>query len=115
MTDNFDFPKKVRKYDADFQHRSKKSWYKSELTGKLKTNWAPETPPKLPTDNPWVDSLDKQPNAPESHQTCHPSKWKYGKQYRAGAHYSFGRPFVDKDGWFILWKFYGISRLCLVT
>ena len=105
MTDESEYPKKVRAYSPDFVRRSKKRWYKDELSGDLKFEWEPETPPRAPTDNPWVDCLYKQPNAPESFQTCHPSKWKYGDQYRTGARYSFGRPFVDKDGWFILWTF----------
>ena len=104
MTENEEFPKKVRAWTSEFTRRAKKQWYKGELTGKLQSEWEPESPPKVPTDNPWVDCLIKQPNAPESHQTCHPSKWKYGAKYRAGARYSFGVPFVDKDGWFTLWK-----------
>ena len=97
-----DFPKKKRKWSTDFKFRAQRCWRKDELPDKngLKANWVPETPPKMPTDNPWVDCLIKQPDAPESTQTCYPSKWKYGSQYRNGARYSFGQPFVDKDRWF---------------
>ena len=106
---DMEFPKKVRKWTADFTFRAEKRWYKSELSGNAKKEWVPETPPKVPTDNPWVDVLQIQPDAPESQQTCHPSRWKYGQQYRAGARYDFGRPFVDKDGWFILWCTWCVS------
>lgn len=103
MTDNRDtheFPKKKRLWNAEFRFRANRYWKKSSLPAQYQRDWVPETPPQQPTDNPWVDSLQKQPDAPESTQTCRPSKWKYGQQYRNGAYYSHGRPFVDKDGWF---------------
>ena len=102
--EDFQYPKKARAWTSEFKFRAHKRWKKSELPGSYKTNWVPETPPKFPTDNPWVDCLQKQPDAPESTQTCHPSKWVYDSRFRGGAHYSHGRPFVDKDGWFTLWK-----------
>ena len=105
--DEITFPKKKRLWSSEFKFRANRYWKKSSLPGTYKRDWVPETPPKQPTDNPWVDNLQKQPNAPESTQTCHPSKWKYGSQYRNGAYYSHGRPFVDKDGWFcICGRFY---------
>ena len=103
MTENRDtheFPKKKRLWNAEFRFRANRYWKKSSLPAQYQRDWVPETPPQQPTDNPWVDSLQKQPDAPESTQTCRPSKWKYGQQYRNGAYYSHGRPFVDKDGWF---------------
>ena len=99
--ENRDFPKKKRDWSLDFKFRSTKYWNKRDLPKAKQPKWVPETPPRVPTDNPWVDCLYPQPNAPESTQTCHPSVWKYDKRYKAGARYSFGRPFVDKDGWFI--------------
>ena len=96
-------PKKERLWTSEFKFRANRFWTKSSLPGKYKRLWVPETPPKKPTNNPYVDRLRKQPTAPESYQTCRPSKWKYGPQYRRGAYYSHGYPFVDKDGWFILW------------
>ena len=102
--ENFEYPKKKRLWSPEFKFRAKRYWRKTELPGKYGREWVPETPPKMPTDNPWVDSLIKSPTAPESQQTCHPSVWKYGSQYRNGARYRSGQPFVDKDGWFILWN-----------
>ena len=110
MSDNGEnetYPKKVRAWTSEFKFRANRYWRKDSLPGKYKKNWVPETPPKQPTDNPWVDCLEKSPSAPESTQTCRPSKWKYGPQYRNGATYSHGRPFVDKDGWFICGRFPG--------
>ena len=98
--DEINFPNKQRLWSSEFKFRANRTWKKSSLPGQYGRDWVPETPPKQPTDNPWVDCLQKQPDAPESTQTCRPSMWKYGSQYRHGAYYSHGRPFVDKDGWF---------------
>jgi len=108
MSDNDEneiYPKKVRAWTSEFKFRANRYWRKDSLPGKYKKEWVPETPPTQPTDNPWVDCLIRSPTAPESTQTCRPSKWKYGSQYREGATYSHGRPFVEKDGWFICGHF----------
>ena len=96
-----DFPPKVRKWSSEFKFRAHKYWKKQELPESYKTQWVPETPPKEPTNNPWVDILQKQPDAPESTQTCRPSKWQYSKIYRHGAKYQHGSPLVDKVEWFV--------------
>ena len=98
-----DYPKKKRIWNTEFKIRATGYLRKDKLPAKLRRKWVPETPPKIPTDNPWVDSLVKSPTAPESTQTCYPSMWKYSNEFRHGARYKHGRPFVDKDRWFILW------------
>ena len=107
--DYSEYPPKVRKWTSEFKFRAHRYWRKDELPEPYKTQWVPETPPKEPTNNPWVDILQKQSDAPESTQTCRPSKWRYDKQYRNGAKYQHGSPLVDKDGWFICGKLSGIT------
>ena len=104
--DYSEYPPKVRKWTSEFKFRAHRYWRKDELPEPYKTQWVPETPPKEPTNNPWVDILQKQSDAPESTQTCRPSKWRYDKQYRNGAKYQHGSPLVDKDGWFVFVEYF---------
>ena len=92
------YPVKERVWDWSFKKRSTWRWHKHDFVGAENRDWEPENPPKMPTNNPWVDLLSKQPNAPETKQKCWPCVWKYDKKYRSGAKYVYGKPFVDKAG-----------------
>ena len=92
------YPVKERVWDWPFKKRHLLRWHKYDLVGQEKRDWEPEDPPRMPTNNPWVDLLVKQPTAPETYQKCSPSVWKYDSKYRFGAKYVHGRPLVVKAG-----------------
>ena len=107
------FPPKQRVWDKAFRTKSAWYWNKHDFLPHKPEHrlWEPESPPKMPTNNPWVDLLTRNPDAPEVTQTCYPSKWVYGRTVNpsrpGNAKYQHGKPFVEKDRWFIiLWRVY---------
>ena len=50
-------PVKERIYDREFRQRSTWRWHKFDFVGDKNRDWEPETPPKMPTNNPFVDCL----------------------------------------------------------
>ena len=90
-------PVKERVWDRNFRQRSTWRWNKFDFVGEENKNWEPEDPPKMPTNNPWVDRLEKQPDAPETQQKCWACSWKHDKRFSKGIKYEYGRPILHKE------------------